>query len=903
MDSQNVANMLLQLLAGNAQPLLTAMAAGQSSQPSQPAPSAPLLPPASTHPSVLQSQPTVSAPAAPAPIPSVPVIQPYHSLRTAPSSLPVQLPPLPQLASSSSASLTSVVNQARLSHAASSLPRQPALPRRRPRGTATAPPSLPRVPDIASCLTTSGNSTTIRTLNLIYPPQENGSEGDLYFMRFLSDTFIAVMNSVGLVVVQTSETTLSLTAHIQNIVHELRSRQFELTSPSSTLLQAHENQALAPLYVVNRGVPRPSDNQIRLRRAPVRGTETLGEVAANRTQFAVPSLCITTFEGQNCLLLHFVMRQPTVTASFSLPGDHQTIRRHHCLSQRIYTMFPRDRVHEPYPHADGDSSCGESDDDDDLGLEVDDDGDDEFENLRESPAPAQPTRVLRSITTGALGRTHAPLPSPTVPPVVPFPQALWSNEWNRPSSEVQFTTMFSSHIYEAATSGTPPLSATYRGHSVDDVAEQFLAKVGHCVDGGDFTSVLLVDQSVLITDPDNGRVVSSGEGIMREVLYAAFQKTLETSDQWLTTRADSSLSLLSIRSAGFGTFSSGPRQRMIGIGAAMWSLLMIKGLAPYPISVGLLQFLLNDCDFNSLTRDFLSVWHPLVRAVGDSWVEAGPTGDISTPTVRSHLAAYLGLELSSLVGRDQPSHDAIGLELVYRSVVGSEPPSHPDVQATARNFRLPCRNGFTVTRYLRGFVGGSDRFLSNVMASVVGPLALTARLSITAGDDLAQPIAEAMGGESLADMLYDYFTGSGIPCPTLFEEARSQGLFPSVVDLNHITDSKFRSQMWSWAISGSPFLARDSGSIKAGTISLVVLVDDNDALYLGGKPASLRPALLASGTVSFRTCFLEARIPASFLLKAARATYPTTEAPTRRLFIHHWLLCQSLNGIAAHTFS
>ncbi|KAK6996213.1 hypothetical protein R3P38DRAFT_3329590 [Favolaschia claudopus] len=763
--------MLLQLLAGNAQPLLTAMAAGQSSQPSQHAPSAPLLPPASTHPSVSQSQPTVPAPAASAPIPSVPVIQPYHSLRTAPSSLPVQLPPLPQLASSSSASLTSVVNQARLSHAASSLPRQPALPRRRPRGTATAPPSLPRAPDIASCLTTSGNSTTIRTLNVIYPPQENGSEGDLYFMRFLSDTFIAVMNSVGLVVVQTSETTLSLTAHIQNIVHELRARQFELISPSSTLLQAHENQALAPLYVVNRGVPRPSDNQIRLRRAPVRGTETLGEVAANRTQFAVPSLCITTFE-----------------ASFSLPGDQQTVRRHHCLSQRIYTMFPRDRVHEPYPYADGDSSCGESDDDDDLGLEVDDDGDDD-------------------ITTGALGRTHTPLPSPTVLPVVPFPQALWSNEWNRSSSEVQFTTMFSSHIYEAAT--------------IDDVAEQFLAKVGHCVDEGDFTSVLLVDQSVLM-------VVSSGEGIMREVLYAAFQKTLETSDQWLTTRADSSLSLLSIRSAGFGTFSSGPRQRMIGIGAAMWSLLMIKGLAPYPISVGLLH-----------------VWHPLVRAVGDSWVEAGPTGDISTPTVRSHLAAYLGLELSSLVGRDQPSHDAIGLELVYRSVVGSEPPSHPDVQATARNFPLPCRNGFTVTRHLRGVVGGSDRFLSNVMAAVVGPLALTARLSITAGDDLAQPIAETMGGESLADMLYDYFTGSGIPCPTLFEEARSQGLFPSVVDLNHITDSKFRSQMWSWAISGlfslTTMMLCTSGANLPPFAQLFLLVAQSRFALVFSRPVFLLP--------------------------------------------------------------
>ncbi|KAK7006804.1 hypothetical protein R3P38DRAFT_3600680 [Favolaschia claudopus] len=116
-------------------------------------------PSASTQPALSQPSPN------PVSVPAIPPVQPYQSLRTAPSSLPVQLPPLPQLSSSSSASLTSVVNQARLNHAASSLPRQPALPRRRLRGNATAPPSLPRVPDIGTCIINSGNSesSTIRT--------------------------------------------------------------------------------------------------------------------------------------------------------------------------------------------------------------------------------------------------------------------------------------------------------------------------------------------------------------------------------------------------------------------------------------------------------------------------------------------------------------------------------------------------------------------------------------------------------------------------------------------------------------------------------------------------------------------------------------------------------------------
>ncbi|KAK6984722.1 hypothetical protein R3P38DRAFT_3332778 [Favolaschia claudopus] len=789
MDQQNVANVLLQLLGGNTQPLLAAIAAGQAGQLPPPAPTPAPLPPPSTHPSVAQNQ----APPAPTPTPSVPAIQPYQSLRAALSSLPTQLPPLPQLSSSSSASLNSVVNQARLSHAASSLPCQPALPRRRPRGAATAPPSLPRVPDISSCMTNSGNSTMIRTLNVIYPPQEHESESDLFFMRFHWGSFFQIMDNYGLIVVQTSDTTTSLIAHIQNLVHVLRHREIEITSSISTLLQPHENQPLAPLYVANRGVPRPSDNQIRLRRSPVQPTATLGELAANRVQFAVPGLCIVPYEGQNHLVLHFVMRQSELTASLSLSGDGQPARRHHCLSQRIYTMFPRDRVHEPWPHADGDSSCGESDDD--LGLDVDDDDDEyENENIPQSPTPAQPSRVLRSI--GGMGRSHAPLPSPTAPTVVPFPSALWSAAWSPPRADGHRA------IYRAATRGTPGALVTYQAISVVEAADKFLTAVGECVDNGDFTPMLSTDQSALpSTDSRNGRLVSSGDGVMREII---------------------GLPLLFVRSAGFRTFSSGPRQRMIGIAGAVWSLMMIRGLAPYPIDPALLQFLLNDCDFNSLP---------------------GPTGNIDTPLIRSRLATWLGLELPPLMDRDQDTHDGIPMELLYRSCIGSELPSHLDAAVLARNFRLPCRNGFTLTRYLKGCVGGSDRFLANAMASALGALTLIPRLSIRPTDDLQQPIAQAMGGESLIDIISDYLLGSGIPCPDLFEEARSQGLFPDVVDLSLVDNNNFRAQMLTWAVL------------------------------------------------------------ASFLLKAAQATYPSAGAPSRRLFIHHWLLCQSLNGIAAHTFS
>ncbi|KAJ7017263.1 hypothetical protein C8F04DRAFT_1406106 [Mycena alexandri] len=240
MDNQNLVNLFMQFLANNAPELLTAVAPGQAPQPAAPNPT---LPPPSSQPSL---------PAQPAALP----IQPYQNLRVAPSSLPVQLPPLPPLSSSSSLSLHLLINQARLTHSASSQPRQPNLPRRRPRTNAVAP-------DINSCLTLSGGQTHLRTMNILCPPQIAGLESELYLTRFLKDTFLAKMREFGLCVLQTSPTAQLITEHISNIVHELRNRGMDIVASDSTVL-SHEGQPLSSLYLVNRGLPRPSDNQIRL---------------------------------------------------------------------------------------------------------------------------------------------------------------------------------------------------------------------------------------------------------------------------------------------------------------------------------------------------------------------------------------------------------------------------------------------------------------------------------------------------------------------------------------------------------------------------------------------------------------------------------------------------------------
>ncbi|KAF8180321.1 hypothetical protein K438DRAFT_1202879 [Mycena galopus ATCC 62051] len=182
------------------------------------------------------------------------------------------------------------------------------------------------------------------------------------------------------------------------------------------------------------------------------------------------------------------MRQPSLTAFLSLPAEGQVARYHRCLPQRIYTMFPCDRVHESWSPADGDSSCGESDDE--LGLNAEDDSD--FDNFPLAMTPIPATRALHS---------RVPLPLPTAPEVLPFPSALWEQPWIPRTSDVRHTSFDSAAVYQAATSRTPHSPAVYRGELVSEAAEELLAAIGRCVDSGDFTDVLSDNQTAIIFEP------------------------------------------------------------------------------------------------------------------------------------------------------------------------------------------------------------------------------------------------------------------------------------------------------------------------------------------------------------------------------------------------------------------
>jgi hypothetical protein len=79
-----------------------------------------------------------------------------------------------------------------------------------------------------------------------------------------------------------------------------------------------------------------------------------------------------------------------------------------------------------------------------------------------------------------------------------------------------------------------------------------------------------------------------------------------------------------------------------------------------------------------------------------------------------------------------------------------------------------------------------------------------------------------------------------------------------------------------------------------------MLVADDDLLYCPAERD--RHAMLENGKVCFRTCFKEARLPLSWVVKLARLSYAGNSEPSSfSTAIDHWLLCECLNAIGSHS--
>lgn len=125
---------------------------------------------------------------------------------------------------------------------------------------------------------------------------------DLFIYSLFRDSFNAELQSHGLIHSFELPISTTITSLIQRIVTDMQDSSFHYqftSNDSHGRFLSHEALPLQLLSIVNRGVPRPNDHQIRLRRAGHGESQTIESLVYNRLNYAIPTLVI---EGN-----HFVI--------------------------------------------------------------------------------------------------------------------------------------------------------------------------------------------------------------------------------------------------------------------------------------------------------------------------------------------------------------------------------------------------------------------------------------------------------------------------------------------------------------------------------------------------------------------------------------------------------------------
>ncbi|KAJ7886334.1 hypothetical protein B0H13DRAFT_2666706 [Mycena leptocephala] len=802
-------------------------------------PTLPIAPPTTPVP----PQPTATPPAAPQlpetrrQVPETPIIHRYQTPRSAP--VPLVAPASYQtflgmstLAPSAASLNTGHANQDRMLSANAVLPRGPSLVRRRPRGVARHPPSLVRRAQIDQCFVEGASVPTIRLLSIIYPPHDpEAPDQNFYVYRLLAPDFVDYLDANDLAYRYELPLTTPVNQLLETVVADMAA------SPSGYIFQAarRTNNAavittLQPLALISKG--RVHNNQVRARVQPIVADMTIGNLAADRNRFA-GDVCIA--DGR------FIIRLAVM--AFPLISIDDGGRRHTCIYNRIYSLFPRD--------ADGMGPDLE----DTSGGESSDDGEEVARQLWPARATAAPavrttgsstTRVTRASASQALA-TREPLLAPTRP-VTPFvlfdAMPLPASIWNENSTFVTYSAgtysqdRFLNAIFQTATSELRDLPVLrVRGRDLDSAADHFTSLLDAAGRRGDYTDLLVPERAFALTVDS-----AVGEGLEREVMWMVLRRFLNQETVWFHRGAGDFLTLRTL----FPASIPAPAQRLIEAKrlGAICGLLMVFGQSPTPISPAIFQYIVHGGNLHSLRPSFISEWFRDLRLFLLEFHEMGPEDDL-TP-LQSELIAFLD---------QQPS--TFQTLLLFRPTLADTTFDHPELKSFAEGFLLPCRNGFDLGKAIRNFEGA---IVPPMLSTYIGTLRdYTGDITLT-----------------FAMLVERFLRGTGTP-------------------------SQFSSKLHE-APSTLSLIYRASTPLDSALKSLCRIflgpVGTQDPMYAAPEH---REMLAANGTFSFRTCIRTAMYPVQYVLRLAQGQYsPESEPADFQEAFDFWFLRQCLLGIGRH---
>ncbi|KAF8226684.1 hypothetical protein L208DRAFT_1498778, partial [Tricholoma matsutake] len=387
------------------------------------------------------------------------------------------------------------------------------------------------------------------------------------------------------------------------------------------------------------------------------------------------------------------------------------------------------------------------------------------------------------------------------------PAVLWSQPWTPTGSrfpEAITPDRLKERAYILATRGVDIDHLKIQGTDVKELVRSFNRALALVVQTNDFTDILAPGQDF--------------------VLHLVFQEFHDESTKWFLPRQDGHVAIASTpstvptsRSSARGPSSSARSQSLATLGA-LTSLLIINGIAPVPLSLVLLHYFIHQSNLNAIHPSFLGNWYPDLHQLIQNWLAIGHTGD-PTP-FESHFIMYHDMQVLCY-------QLLTACEILYRAIL------------------------------VNSLEGGLEFLFSALwMSNITCYKDLEPYLAVkTADTEVAEHFSSICPSMTFDSIITSFLSGSGIPCPNSFKEV--QGQFSTLVDLSTIGEPCFRPKLLAWASTGSSSVNVN----EIMNIVQVVLVDDDGLAY--GLDPEVWSAMIAEGTISFKTCLREARVPIS----------------------------------------
>ncbi|KAF8804651.1 hypothetical protein BYT27DRAFT_7213790 [Phlegmacium glaucopus] len=257
------------------------------------------------------------------------------------------------------------------------------------------------------------------------------------------------------------------------------------------------------------------------------------------------------------------------------------------------------------------------------------------------------------------------------------------------------------------------------------------------------------------------------------------------------------------------------------------------------------KYLQNPSAWFQPYREVVGEWHPELRQTIDSWLAIGASGNVAP--FRNIFCSYLNMD---------------------------------PLLEVPKNFAGGA-NAFFALMWTSAITGYDS--IQDYISFMQSPAGLDAAIAVVAGH-----------GATVQSLIEEFLQGSGIPCPTKFDELK--GGFSTLIDLDKADTPGFRARVFTWAATGCPTVSPDDAKKI-----IIAAVPDTNQLYADNN---VREMMLANGKISFRTCMGYVHLPASYVTTLASRVYPSasdTSSPfSFKEAFNFWFLTEILSAIGGH---